>query len=400
VYQLNCGNLRVVQPVAESGKPLLYVDFTYGGSGAVLIYNSGFLAKKLPNVGFVSSSNVEDIIAAIKCFSIISGGGSVEDFVASVTQERIHSTPQLSNNICKDDNFQTLPVDECLKKMKESKILAVWDQNSGTGEPVMGIPLEYISFAEINRAWESADKDEARSIAERWQSKAAEVVDVAFAELQNSAAMYLGMKSVLNKHGANAITVNCLGGFYGNHIHAYPCMGFYELSNEGLIGACECDIPSTATMVTMTAMLKGRPGYISDPVIDTSKRQIIYAHCTAPNKVFGLEGSENPFSILTHSEDRQGAAVRSIMPVGYLTSTLKMFHGGKEIHFHQAKTVDNDPDDRACRTKLCAEPIGDVEKLFTMWDNNGWHRVTYYGDLRDQVYELADVLGFKVVEEA
>src|SRR5574337_693990 len=34
----------------------------------------------------------------------------------------------------------------------------------------------------------------------------------------------------------------------------------------------------------------GRPGYISDPVIDTSKNQIIYAHCVAPTKVFGPGG--------------------------------------------------------------------------------------------------------------
>ena len=34
-----------------------------------------------------------------------------------------------------------------------------------------------------------------------------------------------------NKHNANAITVNCLGGFYGNCIHAYPCLGFNGLAD-------------------------------------------------------------------------------------------------------------------------------------------------------------------------
>ena len=34
-------------------------------------------------------------------------------------------------------------------------------------------------------------------------------------------------------------------------------------------------------------MTQGRPGFISDPVIDTSKRQIIYAHCVASNRAFG-----------------------------------------------------------------------------------------------------------------
>jgi hypothetical protein len=252
----------------------------------------------------------------------------------------------------------------------------------------------------VNDAWKAADKDEARAVADRWQKSAAAVIDVSRETLESSAAMYLGMKAVLKKHGANAITVNCLGGFYGGHIHAYPCLGFHELNNEGLVGACECDVRSTATMVAVTALTQGRPGYISDPVIDTAKRQIIYAHCVASNKVFGPEGQTNPFEILTHSEDRQGASVRSILPLGYMTTTLEIRQPQKEILFHQGKTVDNDRNDRACRTKLAAEPVGDIEKLFTFWDQWGWHRVTFYGDLKEPVYALADAMGWKVVEEA
>jgi hypothetical protein len=86
--------------------------------------------------------------------------------------------------------------------------------------------------------------------------------------------------------------------------------------------------------------------------------------------------------------------------VNYITTTLEINRESKEILFHQAVAVDNDPDDRACRTKLCAEPLGDIEKLFTMWDHWGWHRVTFYGDLKEQVHSFADVAGWKVTEEA
>ena len=400
VYQMNCWN-QVVQTIAKSEKPVLYVDFKYGGSGGFLVYNSELLRKNQQNVGFVSSSKIEDLIAAVKCFEITAKGGTVNDFVTATTFARLKMTPAPGNLSCKSDTLKTLSVDECKRQMKESKILAIRDQNNRSADPIMGIPLEYLAFSEVNQAWEAADKDEARAIAEKWQNNASMVVDVSSEELQNSAAFYLGMKSVLKKHNANAITINCLGGFYGNHIHAYPCMGFHELNNEGLIGACECDINSTATMVAFTTMTQGRPGFISDPVIDTSKRQIIYAHCVAPNKMFGANGPTNPYNIMTHSEDRQGAAVQSILPLDYLTSSLKIDHDTKEIVFHQAKAVGNDPDDRACRTKLCAEPIGDIEKLFNEWDKPmRWHRVTFYGDIKEEVYDLADSIGWKVTEEA
>ena len=211
--------------------------------------------------------------------------------------------------------------------MKESKILAVGGAWPGIAPQIkseMGIEVVNVPFEEVNEAWKVADKGECSEIADRWQKEAQEIRGVSRETLENCAAMYLAEKAVLQKHEATAITINCLGGFYGNHIHAYPCLGFHELNNEGLIGACECDVRSTATMVAMTALSQGRPGYISDPVIDTSKRQIIYAHCVASNRAFGPDGTANPFQILTHSEDRQGASVRSLLPLGFMTTTVEL----------------------------------------------------------------------------
>lgn len=397
VFQMNCWN-QVVQTISKTGKPVLYADFQFGGSGGFLVYNSAFLRENCQNVGFVASSDIDDLIAAVKCFGKCAGDPS--GFSGAVAKARRKGTPAAGRYDLHADKPDVLPVDECIYRLKHSKILAVRDQKSLVAEPLLGIPLEYIPFSEVNDAWRSADRDESRSIAELWQRTAQSVIDVPFSTLETSAAMYLGMKKVLRGHNANAITINCLGGFYGGHIHAYPCLGFHELCNEGLVGGCECDVRSAATMLAFATLSGGRPGMISDPVIDTSKRQIIYAHCVAPNKVFGPQGPSNPFSIMTHSEDRQGASVRSVLPVNYLTTTLEIIQERKEIIFHQAVAVDNDPDDRACRTKLCAEPAGDIEKLFTMWDQWGWHRVTFYGDLREPVFEFADALGWKVVEEA
>lgn len=399
VYQLNCWN-RIVQTVAATGKPVLYADFQFGGSGGFLVYTADFIRQQTPNLGFIASSNMDDVAAAVRLFESVKRGEPANNFAAMVKKIRMSNTPKCGDLACLNDEFKPLATDECVKRLQASKILAVRDQEAKTGDAILGIPLEYITFAEVNDAWEKADKDKSHEIADRWKKNAEKVDGVSDETLLTSAAMYVGMKDVLKKHNANAITVNCLGGFYGGHIHAYPCLGFHELCNESLIGACECDTISTATMIMVNAITQGRPGYISDPVIDTAKRQIIYAHCVAPNKMFGPDGSTNPYSIMTHSEDRQGASVRSVLPLGYKTTSLRVSQERKEILFHQAKAVGNDPDDRACRTKLAAEPIGDIEKLFTMWDQWSWHRVTVYGDLKEPVFALADRMGWKIVEEA
>ena len=399
VYQMNCWN-RVVQTLATSGKPVLYADFQFGGSGGFLVYNAAFLRTKSPNVGFVASSDLADLVEAVRCFDVVKRGGSTSDFVAATARLRARNTPRSGRLASKPDDVNCLSANECLRRFKESKILAVRSQEVGPVSEIMGIQIQPVSFAELNEAWKSADKDEARAVADSWQKAATKVAGVSRETLETSAAMYLAEKAVMKKHGANGITINCLGGFYGGHIHAYPCLGFHQLNNEASVGGCECDVRSAATMLAGTILTQGRPGYISDPVIDTAKRQIIYAHCVASNKVFGPQGRTNPFEILTHSEDRQGASVRSLLPVGYMTTSLEFDQSKKEILFHRAKAVANDPDDRACRTKLCAEPVGDIEKLFTEWDRWGWHRVTFYGDLKEPVYALADAAGWKVVEEA
>lgn len=399
VYQMNCWN-RVVQTLATSGKPVLYADFQFGGSGGFLVYNAAFLRSQSPNVGFVASSRIKDLAEAVNCFAIVKRGGSVGEFVAATTRVRADATPKAGKLAYKPDAVNCLSASECLRRFKESKILAVRGPDPQPAVEIAGIQIQYIPFAELNDAWKNADKDEARAVADQWTKAARKVAGVSRETLETSAAMYLAEKAVMKKHGASGITINCLGGFYGGHIHAYPCLGFYQLNNEALVGGCECDVRSAATMLAGTILTQGRPGYISDPVIDTSKRQIIYAHCVAANKAFGPQGHANPFDILTHSEDRQGASLRSILPLGYLTTTLEFEQSRKEILLHQAKAVANDPDDRACRTKLCAEPVGDIEKLFRYWDQWGWHRVTFYGDLKEPVYALADALGWKVVEEA
>ena len=92
--------------------------------------------------------------------------------------------------------------------------------------------------------------------------------------------------------------------------------------------------------------------------------------------------------------------MRSTLPIGYMTTTVEFAPERKEILFHRGKAVENVMDDRACRTKLAVQPTGDLEKLFGEWDRWGWHRVTYYGDLKEPVFALADKLGWKMVEEA
>ena len=356
VYHVGCLWGDLTETIASSGKPTVLVDHLFAGSGEFLT-SYARVKRAGHKVTGVSSSDFEDVAEAINCI-------------------------------------------DCLFKLKQSTILVVGSNADKKIEEQYGTRVLHIPFEEMNLAYEKVNKREVKEVAAKWIAEAEQVIEPSHDEINKSAQIYLAMKDIMQTHHAQAITINCLGGIYsGKLVDAYPCLGFMQLDNDGLVGACEADQRSTISKLIMTYLV-GRPGFISDPVIDTSKNQIIYAHCIAPTKVYGPEGPSNPYHIRDHSEDRRGACNRSLMPIGEMITTLQFDHFKKKVILHQGVSVENVNEDKACRTKLAVEVEGDIYKLMNYWDQWGWHRVSFYGDLKEPVYHIAALMGFEVVEEA
>ena len=356
VYLAGCLWGDLTETIAASGKPTIIADNLFAGSGEFLTSYAAVKRLGYPVLA-VSSSDPKDLVNAVNCFG-------------------------------------------CIGKLKASTILVVGGETDTSIEKIYGTKVLQIKFDEINDIYKNIKQKDAEAVAEKWISESEKVIEPPEEEIVKAAAIYLSMVKLMENHNAQAITINCLGGIYsGEMVEAYPCLGFMQLDNDGLVGACEADQRSTMTKLLMT-YLAGRPGFISDPVIDTSKNQIIYAHCVAPNRMYGPDGPANPYHIRNHSEDRKGACNRSILPLGEMTTTIMFDHGKKQIIFHQGISVENVDEDKACRTKLAVEVKGDINKLLNYWDQWSWHRVTFYGDLKKPVYNIAALMGFEVVEEA
>ncbi len=206
VYQMNCWN-RVAQTMVTAGKPVLYADFQYAGSGGFLVYTAGFLREGRSNLGFVASSRPDDLFGAVQCFEAAKTAGPSFDFAAATAKVRLSQTPRPGDLTCRADHLSTLPTEETIRRMKASKIIAVRGPEAAPEVTMMGIPVVYIPFSELNDAWAAADKDEARAVSDRWLKTASRVEGVSSDELVNSAAMYLGEKAVLKKHDAMGIVL-------------------------------------------------------------------------------------------------------------------------------------------------------------------------------------------------
>jgi len=349
---------KVEQVFARKASPVVVSDDLYAGSGGILSVNSVIEKERLP-VLTVASSNFRDTVEAVRLFDV-------------------------------------------MRKMREAKVLVVADHGTSPSklqrvEP-LGTTLVRIDSDQLRDYYDRAAEEEARHYQERWMSEALKVVEPDAQEILRSARMYLALRAAMEEAEAEAVTVDCLGLFYSGKLPAYPCLGFFQLNNDGSTGVCEADVDSTLCQL-MLRYLTGRPAYVSDPVIDTAVNQIVYAHCVSTNRVFGPEGPSNPFVIRSHAEDLEGASVQSLMPLGEMVTSIKMNPREKVFAIHSARTVANIYDDKGCRTKLAGEVDARTIMDNYRFDVFGWHRVTCYGNYRKACLDLARLYGFKTYEE-
>ncbi len=302
-------------------------------------------------------------------------------------------------------------------RMKQSKIILVGNPGCAAGTAAacdfqqvkekLGPEVIQITPSEFVKVHQSIDVAAAEQEAmEVWLTQAKELVEPTRAEVVKSCQTYLAMKKLMLDHGAQAITVKCLGGIPIQTL-GYPCLGFSKLLDEGAIGACEADMDSTLTML-MFLYAFGLPGFISDPLIDTAKNSVIHAHCVAPTRMRGPASERLPFSIRSHRDDNLGASLEVFMngDVGERLTWAKLANLDTILMTTGTILEVCDFDDRGCRTQVVAQ-VDNARQLFEQWGGGVLsndmmtllHRVVYYGDHTNNVKDLAHLMGLKVLQE-
>ncbi len=401
VMQLNPWKQAINTIAQKSDKPILFSRLTYAGNGGWEITNSVMLRKGRKGYAFVSSNDFNDTVECARAFALLKNG-TAEDFVRKANETRIKRMPAATKRTPFEGKLSCLSPEATLAALKGTKILCLegFGGQAAEAEKTFGVKVIAVKFEELNNLWNEVSEKRAKPKFDDWKKNADKIVGVSDDTLMGVARMYYAMKDLLKKYGAKSITIDCLGGCYQGKLGAYPCLGFMELQDEGLLGTCENDLDSNVTMLVFNALTKGRIGFISDPVLDSSNRAIIYAHCVSTRRFLGKNMPNCHYEILTHSEDRQGASIRTIAPAGYPITTLKFNLINKQLGIHTGVVTGNDYDDRACRTKIVAEVTGDYEELYRHWDQFSWHRVTFYGDFVEDAKKLAKKIGYEVVMES
>ena len=350
---------NVPYTIIKSERPTILIDDLFAGSGEFLLTLSRARREGYPVIG-IATSNLTQVIDTIKLM-------------------------------------------KALGELKNSKIIMV---SEWTAEKLvskiknrLGVDIIRVSPSDLNEEYNKVSDNEAKKWKDLWIKKSLEVVEPSEKEILKSAKLYIAMKNLMKKYNAIGITIDCLGLFYKKKLPAYPCLGFVQLLNDSFIAACEADLDSAITQLVIQ-LITGRPGFISDPVIDEGSNTVTYAHCLATTKPYGKDGIMVPYKIRSHSEDRKGASLQAYWPPGEKVTTIKFSIAEEAMAIHSGIIKSNIEEEKGCRTKVMIAT--DAEKILNNWNskvNFSWHRVTVLGDFRQSLINFARLIRFKVIEE-
>jgi len=266
----------------------------------------------------------------------------------------------------------------------------------------LGSEVVLIDQEQVAAAHKAVDPTAAEAEAQQyWISQATAIVEPPRSAIVNSARLYLAIKDIMIKERAQAITSShCMGA------PAKGCLTFSKLNDLGLVGACEGDMDSTLTMLIFSYAF-GVPGFVSDPLFDTSKNAVIHAHCTSTTKLDGLGGQRAPFLIRTQCDSNAGVSLEVQMRMGQEITCAKLANLDTML-ISTGKIIElTDYYDRGCRTQITTE-VSDARQMAHTWGSGVLsndmmtllHRVVFYGNRLESVKDMAPLLQLKIVEEA
>jgi hypothetical protein len=306
------------------------------------------------------------------------------------------------------DLDQYAPVFRTIRHLRKSKMIVAAD-NTGRYQGLadgfgrqFGTSFEFMGYGDLKTAFDRANASEAQRAADEFTRNALRVVEPSSREIHDALRFYLAVQDIMGRVKANALTVDCFPGLLAKKMPAYPCISWSQLNDRGLYGVCEGDIRSTMTQILVTGF-SGMPGFVSDPVFDTSRNEVIHAHCVAATRMKGIRNAPAPYLIRNHLETNEGAVLQVLMPVGE-TITVAEFADPRKVLVSTAEVtgttseVTGSPDaDGGCRSKIRTR-VTDAQKWLENY-SAGLHRVIFYGDHVAAIERMGRLLGYEVIRE-
>ena len=273
-----------------------------------------------------------------------------------------------------------------------------------------GLEIVDVLVDEINEERERADRKEAKEIAGKWiqEAKLVKWEEISKEQIIMSAQLYLATVKLMKKYNCNAVTMSIGPVLRVGKMPVRPPLAEMELAKNGIVTSCESLIDCLITQL-LGFYTTGKLSFVGDVLTEgwlgTKVAEATFAigHCYAPINPHG-DGRRVPYIIRNHAITPSTVGIQVELPLNETVTVAKVNTYGKEISVFTGETVNGsdlyeDFDNIACRTKVVVRT--DNEKPMENYDREifGCHRVVFYNDFREEIKDLAKLIGFEVIEE-
>jgi len=237
--------------------------------------------------------------------------------------------------------------------------------------------------------------DEVLAMADDYLRRARRRTGATRQDIINGARAYSVARNIIEREGADALTMDCLGMGKNNPEVSLPCLAWSRLNDEAIPAICEADYGAVASQI-IVQYLFDRPGFQQDPVADTAYDAIIGAHCSCPTRLNGFDKPPEPFDLMHHHALRDVTA-RTIWRKSQRVTSVDVLPGNKSRKTKlliSAGTVLGNvsvPPAGGCVISVTVKFDGDQEVL----SFPGFHQVFFYGDYKRQLVEFCRLFNFE-----
>jgi L-fucose isomerase-like protein len=257
----------------------------------------------------------------------------------------------------------------------------------------LGIELEYVKSEEVIKRWENVSAERTRPVVENWMKEAERIVEPEEKDLVAVAKLYLVMKDLLEEKNAKAITMA-----YGESPLPVPCFAYTNLRDEGVPSACEADIISLLSMIMLNYVAE-KPCFMGNTFVDATDGTLVITHCVCPRKMEGYNANPEPYTLRRyHREKFTGSLTAFVkMEIGREVTICRLSGDLKSMLIARGTIVDcvDSDADIYCRIKTKVKIKNPKEFIHKTTGN---HHVMVYGDYREQLRKLNEILGITTTE--
>jgi L-fucose isomerase-like protein len=282
---------------------------------------------------------------------------------------------------------------------RELMISRAWEGLRFSRVGLIGEPSDWLVASDVDRAFlkgrlsvelipiemkELLSRIEEASAAKkevaRFKRGAGSVDERSAGNIQDSVAIYQGLRSTIDAHKLAACSVRCFD--LVTELKQTGCYALSRLNDEHVPAGCEGDLQALFSLY-VAFLLSGQAAFMGNVVsVEPAERVLGMAHCTCPLSMTAQ------YSITTHFESDLGVGIAGTIPLGPCT----VFRLGGErldqLFVREGEMEETSYRDDLCRTQVRVAVDGSIGELLDAPLGN--HHILLEGHHRETIQTFFD----------